>query len=212
MLACFAFGCRTAGGLTAQTCVHARRPPGSPPKTMVTTSWIREPFIWSSPAARAYRPECLTLATVFKLLVVTKCSVCIERASDNTHTHTPLAFRNCEATNLHLLQRLPLLRPMFANIYPNCAKFRRKRVVVDSVISEEEAREYTHDAKDAHGDPLFHIDETFGVDAECSAAFQDWPEQSTEPEDSKPHTLLDTAALQQLGRARQTKLSVKIAY
>eukprot|EP00439_Symbiodinium_sp_Y106_P023605 s3429_g2.t2 len=101
------------------------RPPGSPPKTMVTTSWIREPFIWSSPAARAYR--------------------------------------------------LPLLRPMFANIYPNCAKFRRKRVVVDSVISEEEAREYTHDAKDAHGDPLFHIDETFGVDAECSAAFQDWP-------------------------------------
>ena len=87
MLACFAFGCRTGGGLTAQTCVHARRPPGSPPKTMVTTSWIREPFIWSSPAARAYRPECLTLATVFKLLVVTKCSVCIERASDK-HTHT----------------------------------------------------------------------------------------------------------------------------
>lgn len=103
------------------------RSPGQPPKTMVTAaSWIREPFIWSSPAARAYR--------------------------------------------------LPLLRPMFANVYANCAKFRRKRVVVDSVISEEEARVYTHDAKDAHGDPLFQIDEMFGVDAECSTAFQDWPD------------------------------------
>ena len=65
---------------------------------------------------------------------------------------------------------------MFANVYANCAKFRRKRVVVDSVISEEEARVYTHDAKDAHGDPLFQIDEMFGVDAECSTAFQDWPD------------------------------------
>ncbi|CAE7221288.1 UBB [Symbiodinium sp. CCMP2456] len=86
-------------------------------------------------------------------------------------------YSPCLLANLQRLwSRLPLLRPMFANVYANCAKFRRKRVVVDSVISEEEARVYTHDAKDAHGDPLFHIDETFGVDAECSTAFQDWPD------------------------------------
>ena len=50
--------------------------------------------------------------------------------------------------------------------------------MVDSLISGEEANFYVRDAKDAHGDPLFHIDEIYGDLFECSTAFQDWPKSA----------------------------------
>mmetsp|Transcript_49281 Transcript_49281/g.110571 ORF Transcript_49281/g.110571 Transcript_49281/m.110571 type:complete len:304 (+) Transcript_49281:47-958(+) len=72
--------------------------------------------------------------------------------------------------------RPSLLSPMFGNVYRRHARFPQRRVVIDSVITVEEAEYYVHDAKDAHGDPLFHIDETLAEDLfESSTAFQDWP-------------------------------------
>eukprot|EP00933_Yihiella_yeosuensis_P024567 TRINITY_DN19053_c0_g1_i1.p1 TRINITY_DN19053_c0_g1~~TRINITY_DN19053_c0_g1_i1.p1 ORF type:complete len:336 (-),score=55.39 TRINITY_DN19053_c0_g1_i1:16-1002(-) len=70
-----------------------------------------------------------------------------------------------------------LLRTPFANIYLPQAKNQSKRVVLDSLITEDEARYFVEEARDAYGNGLFDVDESFADDpSECSTARPDWAE------------------------------------
>eukprot|EP00928_Gymnodinium_smaydae_P066117 TRINITY_DN49175_c0_g1_i1.p1 TRINITY_DN49175_c0_g1~~TRINITY_DN49175_c0_g1_i1.p1 ORF type:complete len:322 (+),score=17.14 TRINITY_DN49175_c0_g1_i1:227-1192(+) len=71
----------------------------------------------------------------------------------------------------------PLLAPMFADVYPLAARLPTRRVVIDSLVTEAEARYFTHDARDVFGHPLFDVDDRLVTDdSECSAARNDWSE------------------------------------
>eukprot|EP00930_Biecheleria_cincta_P091169 TRINITY_DN8066_c0_g1_i2.p1 TRINITY_DN8066_c0_g1~~TRINITY_DN8066_c0_g1_i2.p1 ORF type:complete len:212 (+),score=23.64 TRINITY_DN8066_c0_g1_i2:62-697(+) len=69
-----------------------------------------------------------------------------------------------------------LMRPLFANVYPQRALYPFRRVAMDSVLTEKEAQYFVHEAGDRYGGSLFDIDETFGDPSECSTARDDWAE------------------------------------
>ncbi|CAJ1327761.1 unnamed protein product, partial [Effrenium voratum] len=74
--------------------------------------------------------------------------------------------------------RHPLLRRMFGAVYPLKARSPAKRLVVDGLVTPEEAGFYLHEARGSSGEPLFAADEALlGPKApELSAALPDWPQ------------------------------------
>ncbi|CAE8644834.1 unnamed protein product [Polarella glacialis] len=64
-----------------------------------------------------------------------------------------------------------LLRPLFAGIYPLCARFPCRRVVLDALMTDAECKYFVCEADDIYGDPIFDEDPD---ENECAVARSDW--------------------------------------
>eukprot|EP00961_Rhodomonas_salina_P227948 3081251-Rhodomonas_salina.2 len=63
---------------------------------------------------------------------------------------------------------------LYETVYPLRAQWPHRRVLVDSVLTESEAKYFTHEALDGFGDAMFGDIDEDNDEGDCAVAWPDW--------------------------------------